>query len=68
MRIGQRVQLWAMISLSPIRSFLQKGNELGVANSILIKVNQIGTLSETLCLYRAGQIEQTTVGHLASLG
>src|SRR4029079_4853417 len=28
--------------------FLQKGIELGVANSILIKVNQIGTLTETL--------------------
>jgi enolase len=29
-------------------AFLQKGIELGVANSILIKVNQIGTLTETL--------------------
>jgi len=43
-------------------SFLQKGIELGVANSILIKVNQIGTLTETLdCIELAQHNRRTAV-------
>ena len=39
-----------------------KGIELGVANSILIKLNQIGTLTETLdCIELANQVGYTTV-------
>jgi enolase len=37
------------------KKFLQKGIENGVANSILIKVNQIGTLTETLETIRLAQ-------------
>jgi enolase len=42
--------------------FLQKGIDLGVANSILIKVNQIGTLTETLdCIELAQRNRRTTI-------
>ena len=58
---------------------LERGIELGVANSILIKVNQIGTLSETLdaiemareagytavMSHRSGETEDTTIADLA---
>ena len=58
---------------------LKKGIELNVANSILVKVNQIGTLSETLsainlakknnysCIisHRSGETEDTTISDLA---
>jgi len=58
---------------------LKKGIELGVANSILIKLNQIGTLTETLqCIkmaqsagykavisHRSGETESTVIAHLA---
>ena len=58
---------------------LQEGIDKGVANSILIKVNQIGSLSETLdCIelagenkysavisHRSGETEDTTIAHLA---
>lgn len=40
--------------------FLRKGIELGVANSILIKVNQIGTLTETLETIRIAQTSAYT--------
>ena len=59
--------------------FLQKGIELGVGNSILIKVNQIGTLTETLqavelahkngytavLSHRSGETEDSTIADLA---
>jgi enolase len=58
---------------------LSKGIELGVANSILIKFNQIGTLTETLAAikmakeanytavisHRSGETEDTTIADLA---
>jgi enolase len=58
---------------------LQQGIEKGVGNSILIKVNQIGTLSETLdainlakengytavVSHRSGETEDTTIADLA---
>ena len=58
---------------------LSKGIEQGVANSILVKVNQIGTLSETLdavemahragytsvISHRSGETEDTTIADLA---
>jgi enolase 1/2/3 len=46
--IGARVQLVGDDLFVTNTKFLQKGIDLGVANSILIKVNQIGTLTETL--------------------
>ena len=59
--------------------FLQKGIEMGAANSILIKVNQIGSLTETLdaiemahrhgyttvTSHRSGETEDTTIADIA---
>jgi enolase len=58
---------------------LRRGIELGVANSILVKVNQIGTLTETMeairiaadagytavISHRSGETEDTTIADLA---
>lgn len=77
--IGQRVQLVGDDLFVTNTKFLQKGIELGVANSILIKVNQIGTLSETLaCIelaksdgrtavisHRSGETEDAFIADLA---
>ena len=77
--IGDKVQLVGddLFVTNPVR--LQKGIDLGVANALLVKVNQIGTLSETLDAialatqngYRAmlshcsGETDGTTIAHLA---
>ena len=77
--IGDRVQLVGddVFVTNPER--LQRGIDLGVANSILIKVNQIGTLTETLdtmalasrhgytsmVSHRSGETEDTTIADLA---
>jgi enolase len=78
-QIGDRVQLVGddLFVTSPQR--LRRGIEEGVANSILIKVNQIGTLTETLeavrtareagytavISHRSGETEDTTIADLA---
>ena len=68
-----------MISSSPIPKFLQRGIDEKVANGILIKVNQIGTLTETLqtiamakkngyttvISHRSGETEDTTIADLS---
>ena len=60
--IGDRVQLVGDDLFVTNTKFLQKGIELGVANSILIKVNQIGTLTETLdCIELAQRNRYTTI-------
>jgi enolase len=60
--IGQTVQLVGDDLFVTNTKFLQKGIELGVANSILIKVNQIGTLTETLeCIELAKKNNRTAV-------
>jgi enolase len=60
--IGERVQLVGDDLFVTNTSFLQKGIDLGVANSILIKVNQIGTLTETLaCIELAQKHRRTAV-------
>jgi enolase len=60
--LGERVQLVGDDLFVTNTSFLRKGIERGVANSILIKVNQIGTLTETLeCIKLAKQNQYTTV-------
>ena len=60
--IGERVQLVGDDLFVTNTKFLRKGIELGVANSILIKVNQIGTLSETLeCIELAQSNHRTAV-------
>ncbi len=77
--IGDRVQLVGDDLFVTNTRFLQKGIDLGVANSILIKVNQIGTLTETLdCIqlaksngrtavisHRSGETEDSFIADLA---
>ncbi|MCX7795707.1 MAG: phosphopyruvate hydratase [bacterium] len=78
-RLGNKVQLVGDdLFVTNVRR-LSKGIEMGVANSILIKVNQIGTLSETLetvemakkagytsiISHRSGETEDTTIADLA---
>jgi enolase len=60
--IGESVQLVGDDLFVTNTSFLEKGIELGVANSILIKVNQIGTLTETLdCIELAQKNRRTAI-------
>jgi enolase len=60
--LGKRVQLVGDDLFVTNTAFLRKGIELGVANSILIKVNQIGTLTETLdCIELAKTSNRTAV-------
>jgi enolase len=78
-RLGERIQLVGddLFVTNPER--LAKGIETNVANSILIKVNQIGTLTETLetielahrsgytsvISHRSGETADRTIAHLA---
>ncbi len=78
-RLGDRLQLVGDDLFVTNTERLSRGIELGVANSILIKVNQIGTLSETLAAirmaeeagysavmsHRSGETEDTTIADLA---
>ena len=60
--LGNRVQLVGDDLFVTNTEFLQKGLDLGVANSILIKVNQIGTLTETLdCIELAQRNRRTAI-------
>lgn len=60
--LGEQLQLVGDDLFVTNTRFLQKGIELGVANSILIKVNQIGTLTETLdCIQLAKSNGRTAV-------
>ena len=78
-RLGDQIQLVGddLFVTNPVR--LSRGIETNVANSVLIKVNQIGTLTETLdCIemahragyttvisHRSGETEDTTIADLA---
>ncbi|RAL23765.1 phosphopyruvate hydratase [Lujinxingia litoralis] len=78
-RLGNKVQLVGDDLFVTNARTLARGIEQGVGNSILIKVNQIGTLSETLdavelahrnrytavISHRSGETEDTTIAHLA---
>jgi enolase len=78
-RVGTSVQLVGDDLFVTNTERLRRGIELGVANSILIKVNQIGTLSETLAAiamareagytavmsHRSGETEDVTIADLA---
>ncbi|NNL66041.1 MAG: phosphopyruvate hydratase [Myxococcales bacterium] len=78
-RCGERVQLVGDDLFVTNPKILARGIDEGVANSILIKVNQIGTLSETLeairmaraagysavVSHRSGETEDTTIADLA---
>lgn len=77
--IGDRCQLVGDDLFVTNVEFLEKGISMGAANSILIKVNQIGTLSETLdaietahrhgyttvVSHRSGETEDTTIADIA---
>lgn len=54
-RLGHRIQLVGDDIFVTNPKFLRKGIEMGIGNAILIKVNQIGTLSETLETIRLAQ-------------
>ncbi|MEJ7718694.1 MAG: phosphopyruvate hydratase [Thermoleophilaceae bacterium] len=78
-RLGTRVQLVGDDLFVTSAERLRRGIDSGVANSILVKVNQIGTLSETLealdtaheagytavMSHRSGETEDTTIADLA---
>ena len=78
-KLGDRVQLVGDDLFVTNTERLGRGIELGVGNSILVKVNQIGTLSETLdavamaqeagytavMSHRSGETEDTTIADLA---
>jgi enolase len=78
-RLGEGVQLVGDDLFVTNTERLKRGIDTGVANSILIKVNQIGTLSETLAAidmaraagytavmsHRSGETEDTTIADLA---
>ena len=78
-RLGKKVQLVGDDLFVTNTERLERGIEAGVANSILIKVNQIGTITETLdaiemakragytavISHRSGETEETTIADLA---
>ena len=78
-KIGDSVQLVGDDLFVTNVDFLQKGIDQGVANSILVKVNQIGTLTETInavnlakqnkyksvMSHRSGETEDSTIADLA---
>ncbi len=78
-KLGEKIQIVGDDLFVTNVERLQKGLDMGVANSILIKVNQIGTLSETIdainlatknsytsvISHRSGETEDTTIADLA---
>jgi len=78
-KIGKKVQLVGDDLFVTNVEFLQKGIDMGVANSILVKVNQIGSLTETInavnlakknayksiMSHRSGETEDTTIADIA---
>ncbi len=78
-RLGDRVQLTGDDVFCTNETLLRAGIRDGIANSILVKVNQIGTLTETLATvttahragytvvmsHRSGETEDTTIADLA---
>jgi enolase len=78
-RLGDRMQLVGDDLFVTNTERLKRGIDMGVANSILVKVNQIGTLTETLAAidmartagytavmsHRSGETEDTTIADLA---
>ena len=78
-KLGDKIQLVGDDLFVTNTKRLQEGIDKGIANSILIKVNQIGTLTETFAAidmakkagytavmsHRSGETEDTTIAHLA---
>ncbi len=77
--LGKRIQLVGDDLFVTNSEILQKGIKEGLANAVLVKVNQIGTLSETfetmaiaklsnynnILSHRSGETEDTTIAHIA---
>ncbi|NUG38410.1 phosphopyruvate hydratase [Lactobacillus mellis] len=77
-KLGNKVQIVGDDLFVTNTDYLKKGIDMGVANSILIKVNQIGTLTETfeaiemakeagytaIVSHRSGETEDTTIADL----
>lgn len=59
-KLGEKIQIVGDDIFVTNPKFLQKAFDLGVGNSVLVKVNQIGTLSETLEAIRLAQTHQYT--------
>jgi enolase 1/2/3 len=78
-RLGKKIQLVGDDNFVTNVKFLEKGIKMGVANGILVKVNQIGTLSETfdavnmaaragytaVMSHRSGETEDSTIADIA---
>jgi enolase len=78
-RVGSKIQTVGDDLYVTNTERLRKGIEMAASNSILIKVNQIGTLTETLnaiemakrasfsavVSHRSGETEDTTIAHIA---
>jgi enolase len=78
-KVGDKIQLVGDDLFVTNVKFLQKGIDMGVANSILVKVNQIGSLTETLdavalaqrngytavISHRSGETEDATIADIA---
>jgi len=78
-RLGKKVQLVGDDVFVTNTKILREGIQLGIANSVLIKVNQIGTLTETFAAielakrsgytavisHRSGETEDTTIADIA---
>ena len=78
-KLGNKVQLVGDDLFVTNTKYIKKGIEMGVANSVLIKVNQIGTLTETfdaiemakkagytaVVSHRSGETEDTTIADIA---
>ena len=77
-KLGDKIQLVGDDLFVTNTTYIKKGIELGAANSVLIKVNQIGTITETLdaiemakkagwtavVSHRSGETEDTTIADL----
>ncbi len=78
-QLGQKIQLVGDDLFVTNAEFIQKGIDMHAGNAVLIKVNQIGTLTETadaiilahannmntIISHRSGETEDTTIAHLA---
>jgi enolase len=78
-RLGKKIQIVGDDVFVTNVDYLKKGIDMGCANSILIKVNQIGSLTETLnaiemahragyttvTSHRSGETEDTTIADIA---
>ena len=77
--IGDKIQLVGDDLFTTNKEYLQKGIDMNAGNAILLKVNQIGTITETIetinlakannyktiISHRSGETEDTTISHLA---